>query len=126
MRVRTQCWTIGLVENGKGYKDAKYKGLAAQYKQSIDVGCEFSPEQKDLIRRVCYAFNNGYLQSDAYGNTGKPGVPINEPHQNLIHGAAGNGESFDHICPVAKDGSNLFSNCQVTSGSFNSRKGKQF
>jgi hypothetical protein len=115
-----------LVKDGKGYKDDNYKPMAANYKQSIGIGCEFYQEQKDLIRRVCYAFNNGFLKSDAHGRKGDPGVPIIEPHLNLIHGAAGNGPSFDHICPVALDGSNLFSNCQVTSGAFNSRKGKQF
>jgi hypothetical protein len=115
-----------LVKDGKDYKPEIYTLFAARYKGGIGRGCEFTQEQKDLILRLQYAYNEGYLKSDVFGRKDDKGVVVDEPHQTLIKGAAGSGPSFDHICPVRKNGSNLFSNCQVTSIAFNSRKGSKF
>jgi hypothetical protein len=118
-----------LQKNGEGYLNDHYKPYALDYQTNLDIGCEFLDFQKDLIFKIHYANHAGFLKSDVYGMSAgsKPkGVPVPEPYQDLIHGAAGNGPSFDHICPINLDGSNLFSNCQLTSMAFNSRKGRNF
>jgi hypothetical protein len=126
-------WLI--VKKGEGYvskHETDYPGLAAGYQPQISGGmlarANFEAWQMDLMRRVCYAKNDGYLKSDAHGRmvADDTGIPVEEKHEFLIHGAAGNGDSFDHILPAARGGSNLFSNCQITSSKFNSSKGGKY
>jgi hypothetical protein len=89
---------------------------------------EFETWQEQLILKVHAAWHTGYFESDAFGRAALPntGVPVTETHQRLILGAAGSGPSFDHILPATLGGSNLFSNCQLTSIKFNSSKGNKF
>jgi hypothetical protein len=127
-------WLIA--KRGAGYVDptGAIDGptCTANYRPSVTTDpwnrANFEGWQGQLIYAVNYARHAGYLDSDAHGRAAAPnsGVPIAEPYQRLIYGAAGNGPALDHIYPAQLGGCNAFSNCQVTSGCFNSKKGSKF
>lgn len=85
--------------------------LAISMPDGYAGGSEFSGNQIALIHEWNRARNGGKLRSDAR----------NDPHQELTRNGTLNRPEVDHIVPISKGGSNLFSNARIVSWEMNNK-----